>query len=534
MKDMKWYKSITVKLLLGVVGTIVVTNGLLAYMYMNIQEAHLNETLHKTASHLSETIKKSVRYDMLTNSKEHAYRIMEAIGQQDGIEKVRIYSGEGRIIFSSDRSETGLMVRKEAEACNACHSSADPEARLSPVRTRIFSSTERHKEASRQGHRVLGMVNPLYNDKECAGAPCHAHPATQRVLGVIDVSMSLEDIDKGMAAARRQVFAFNLVTILALSAVTALVLFRFVESPVKELVLGTRLISGGDLEHVIPVTGDDEMGHLAASFNQMTRNLRKAHAEIQDLIRDLEKKVDERTKELKETQSQLLHSEKLAALGRLAATVAHEINNPLTGVFTYIKLIERKIDRGGINPEDVQKYKEFLAVMRREVERTTSIVQNLLDFTRPKEPIRKPIGIVRIVEESLALIQNQIKISNIEVVNQMSPLPDVMADPSQIKQAVLNVLVNACEAMEGGGTLTLSSRYDEERKMVTLGICDTGVGIPSENMARVFDPFFTTKEKGTGLGLSVVHGIIVKHNGLVEVKSRPGRGTLIKIRLPVE
>jgi two-component system NtrC family sensor kinase len=171
--------------------------------------------------------------------------------------------------------------------------------------------------------------------------------------------------------------------------------------------------------------------------------------------------------------------------------------------------------------------------MRREVERTTAIVQNLLDFTRPKEPARKLMSLLKVVEESLSLVRNKLSLNNIEVVNRMHPLPDIMADPAHMKQVFINLLINACEAMEGGGTLTIGGSCDEAGNTVTVEIRDTGVGIEANDLARIFDPFFSTKKKGTGLGLSVVHGIVSRHNGKVAIESAPGSGTLIRITLPI-
>jgi two-component system NtrC family sensor kinase len=195
--------------------------------------------------------------------------------------------------------------------------------------------------------------------------------------------------------------------------------------------------------------------------------------------------------------------------------------------------MERKIGQGQYGAEDIEKYKGFLDTMRREVERTTAIVQNLLDFTRPKEPVRKPLDLVKVVEESLPLIRNKLSLNNIEVENLMNPIPEIMADPAHMKQVFLNLLINACEAMEEGGTLTIRTGYDEGENKATVSVRDTGVGIEAGNLARIFDPFFSTKEKGTGLGLSVVNGIVTRHNGKVEVETAPGKGTEIRVTLPI-
>jgi len=531
---MNWYNSISMKIILCVVGMILVVNGALAYHYFRIQKDNLNRAVLRNASQLSETIKKSIQNDMLENRKDAAYKIMETIGRQAGIEKVRVYSSEGKILFSSDNTgEVGRMVDKRAEACNRCHSEARPLERLeSSERSRIFFSSDSHDEHT-GSHRILGIINPMYNEPGCSSASCHAHPESTKVLGVIDVTMDLSEADTQMAGMRRQVLLVTVVSVLATSILVALVLFQFIERPIKELVLGTKRISGGDLDHFIPVTTKDEMGHLASSFNQMTWDLKEAQNEIQEGIRNLEHKVEERTAELKSAQSQLLHSEKLAAVGALAATVAHEINNPLTGVYTYIKLMERKIGQGQQGAEDIEKYKAYLDTSRREVERTTAIVQNLLDFTRPKDPVRKPIDLVRVLEESLALVSNKLSIGNIEVVKRLNPLPEIQADPGHMKQVFLNLLINAGEAMEEGGTLTIRSDYHPDTNTVTVSVRDTGVGIEEKDLSRIFDPFFSTKKKGTGLGLSVVNGIVTRHGGRVEIDSTPGKGTDFRVILPV-
>jgi two-component system NtrC family sensor kinase len=530
---MNWYNSISAKIVLCVVGMILIVNGALAYLYLSIQKENLNVTFLRTASQLSETIKKSIQNDMLENRKEAAYKIMETIGGQEGIERVRIYSYEGKILFSSDNTEVGRMVDKRAEACYGCHSEARPLERLATSeRSRVFFSSGGDGNQT-TGHRILGIINPLYNEAGCSSGDCHAHPESQKVLGVIDVTINLSEVDAQMASARGKVILVSILSIAAICVIVALILFHFIERPVKELVLGTKRISGGDLEHFIPVTTNDEMGHLASSFNQMTRDLQRAQEEIREGIHNLEHKVEERTAELKATQSQLLHSEKLAAVGALAATVAHEINNPLTGIYTYIKLMERKIEQGQYGAADIEKYAGYLDTMRREVERTTAIVQNLLDFTRPKEPVRKQLNLVMVVEESLSLIRNKLKLNNIEVVNLMEPLPDIMADPAHMKQVFINLMINACEAMEGGGTLTIGSEYDAKENKAIVSVRDTGVGIEPENLARIFDPFFSTKEKGTGLGLSVVNGIVTRHNGKVEIESSPGKGTNVRVTLPI-
>jgi len=524
----KWTYSLSLKLSFCLIGALLVVFGLLGFQLIRLHERNLESLTFDSAERIADIIKSGTRYGMLKNHRDEVHQTIQTIGAEPGISKIRIYNQDGSIRYSTDGSEIGSQVDKKAEACYACHSEAKPLERLaSSERSRIFSSGD--------GHRVLGIINPLYNtDRRCSTADCHFHPTEQKVLGVIDITMSLAEVDREIAKTRNETIIFNVLLILGISTSVVAIFMRFVGKPVKELVLGTKRVAGGDLAHVIPVRTDDEMGHLASSFNSMTESLQRANEEIQGLIKNLEHKVEERTQELKNTQEQLLQSEKLAAVGKIAATVAHEINNPLAGVFTYIKLMERRLERGQDGEVDVEKFREYLATMGREVERTSAIVQNLLDLTRQREPSKKPCDINRIIEESLVIVQNKLKLHNVEVEKRMDPLQEVNADPSQMKQVFINVMVNAAEAMREGGRLTIRTFRNPDGNIAVLEFEDNGVGIPPEVMARIFDPFYTTKEKGTGLGLSVVSGIIKRHEGQVEVRSEAGNGTLIRITLPVQ
>jgi two-component system NtrC family sensor kinase len=531
---MKWYRSIGVKIVLSIVGIISITTGALALVYMDIQKENLESMAVRTASKLSETIKKSIQNDMLLNRKNAAYRIMATIGEQEGIEKVRVFNGEGVILYcNNDKDNIGRRIDKRAEECYRCHIEGGPRVRLETAeRSRTFLISDSPKKPG-VTHRVLGMINPLYNEPNCSSASCHAHPESQKVLGVIDVTMDMTDVDAAIAKARLRVLGMSLVSIVLGCLVASVILVRFIQLPVRELAEGTSRVAKGDLDHFIPVESEDELGQLARSFNKMTVSLRDANAEINALVEGLNVMVDERTSELKAAQDKLLNAEKLAHLGKIAATVAHEINNPLHGVFTYIRLMERKLQEGTPGPEVAEKFRGYLSTMAREVERTSAIVFNLLDFTRPKEPDRKPVDLRKAVDESLALVQNLVKSHNVEVRLEMTPLPEVSSDFAQIKQVFLNLLVNSCEAMETGGALTIRSWVKDREKTVVVEVEDSGPGIPEENLKKIFDPFFTTKGKGTGIGLSVVAGIVRRHGGRIEVDSGKDGGTRFRVVLPL-
>jgi two-component system NtrC family sensor kinase len=508
----------------GIIAVLVI--GIFTYINIKTQERQMVDQAIIGAKQLSETLTRSLKFDMLHNYREAIYYSIETVGSQEGIKKVRIFNKEGKIMFSSDKKEIGKMVAKEAEACYVCHAAGQPLERLDiPKRTRIF---EVEKE------RQLGMINPIYNEPDCYNAKCHYHPSGQKVLGVLDVVLSLENTDKQIEEAKKKFLFFGIITILAISTIIISIIFRNVNKPVKNLVLATKKIADGQFDYEIPVHEHDEIGELAASFKRMTERLKKADEEIKELIRTLEEKVEERTKELKVAQLQIIQSEKLASIGKLSATIAHEINNPLNGILTYTKLIEKRLGRDSLSEDEIQKIKSYLATMIRETERCSTIVRNLLDFARQREPALKfDVNVNTLIDDSLNFISNQISLQEIEVIRQYSELPPITADPQQLRQVFLNILVNACEAMPKGGKIIVRTSYLKDEEKVHVEIEDTGMGIDKEVLDKIFDPFFTTKEKGTGLGLSVVYGIVNAHKGDLKIESKKGEGTKVIIKLPL-
>ncbi len=234
---------------------------------------------------------------------------------------------------------------------------------------------------------------------------------------------------------------------------------------------------------------------------------------------------------LKESREQLIHAEKLTSLGQLAASVAHEINNPLAGVLTYTKLLEKKVAGDTFRKEDALDY---LAKMESEVSRCSRIIRNLLDFSRQTEPHFKQVDINQVLEQVLAMVGHQAQIQKVEIVKEFSPsLPEVMADFDQLQQVFTNLMLNAIQAMPGGGKLTV--RTSVANSQVKVDVQDTGCGISKENLSKLFTPFFTTKEKGkgVGLGLAVIRRIVERHKGEIKVESEVGKGTTFSLYLGV-
>lgn len=323
------------------------------------------------------------------------------------------------------------------------------------------------------------------------------------------------------------VLSFFLVAILGIILAQLMVVFvtSRITKPLKGLVFATERIAQGDLDYEVPVASADELGNLATSFNKMTKTLKSSDEEIQKRSTALERA----NQELRETQVQLIQTEKLSSLGRLAAGVAHELNNPLTGVMTFSHLLLK-------NAQD-EATKRDLEIIIRETTRCREIIKGVLDFARQNPPQRKLCYINGVIEKTLSLLQHQAVFHNITIERKLNELlPQIWIDENQIEQVVMNIALNAAEAMNGQGILSVSSGVSQGGDFVEVRVSDTGMGIPQENLSKIFDPFFTTKDpqRGTGLGLSVSYGIIQKHHGDIIVESEVGKGTTFTVRLPVE
>lgn len=522
----RWWNRLSVRLpALTALGTLVVV-GAATWIVLQAQESYLIREVVRSVELFSETIKSSTYHDMLADRRENAYLIMNTIGQQTGVERVRFFNKEGRVTFSTETAETDTFVDKKGEACYGCHEAGRPLERLATgTRSRIYSV---------RNHRVVGMVTPIYNEPACWNAACHAHPETKRVLGVVDIGISLAEIDREHELLRQRSVGISSLAIVGLMLLVGFFAQRSLVRPVGELVTATQKVAAGDYTQGIRVATTNELGALESAYNEMIEALSKARAERRHLMATLEQQVEERTLALKEAQAQLVQSEKLSSLGRLAASIAHEINNPLAGILTYAKLLIRMLDDDHPDAQTTSAAIRHLKLVQRETERCTAIVRNLLEFARQRPLSVKDVDITAVVEEAVSLVAHQAALQGITIERQCEPVPMVPADLGQIRQALVNVILNGCEAMASGGTISVSCRPSADGRFVNLAVSDTGVGIPPDRMARIFDPFFSTKEKGTGLGLSVVYGIVDRHQGRVDISSTVNVGTTITIKLPIE
>ena len=520
-----WWNRLAFRLTAAVAATTLAVVGTAAFLYLRAQQRHIVAEVVRGAALVSDTVKSATYHDMLADRRDSAYQSMQAVSQQAGIERVRFFNKEGRVTFSTESRETGLLVDKNAEACYLCHEAGQPLERL--------SREERHRIYRVGEHRVLAMVTPIYNEPACSNATCHAHPPEKRVLGVIDVGISLKEIDADVTRVTRQSALASLLSVVAVALFAVFLTQRTVVRPVRKLVVATQGLASGDFAQEVQVASSDEIGALGQSFNEMIDVLGKARADRLHLLHTLEQQVEDRTAALKRAQDQLVQTEKLSSLGRLAASVAHEINNPLAGILTYAKLMVRLLDREQVDEQTRTTCVRNLKLVQRETERCTAIVRNLLEFARQRPLALKDVDAAAVLEEALSLVSHQAKLQGVTIERQVAPLPHLLADFGQLRQAFVNIVLNACEAMASGGTVRIEGVRTAAGDAVEFVFADNGPGIPPDKLAKIFDPFFTTKEKGTGLGLSVVYGIVERHGGTISVTSQLGEGTTFVMRLPV-
>lgn len=360
-----------------------------------------------------------------------------------------------------------------------------------------------------QGERWIGRAYVVNNWYITSYEPIRN--INDQIIGILYVGI-LEQ--KYTDIKQEAVFAFLAVTLMGVVVTILLSYFlsQRISVPLKQLVSASREVASGNLDANVEITSEDELGELADSFNAMASALKKRDEQLKDFARD-----------------KIMESEKLAIIGQLAANVAHELNNPLQGIVTYSHLLLEEMPCEDPQTNSIQK-------IVTQANRCRDIIRGLLDFSRQRKPDKTLCDVNSILLECISLVENQALFLNIKIVKDFEvDLPMVIIDPSQVERVFMNMIINAAEAMDGSGQLSVTTTSNPEKKFIEIQFSDTGQGIAKEQMEKIFDPFFTTKETGhgVGLGLAISYGIIKEHKGAIAVESEVGKGTTFAIRLPL-
>jgi two-component system, NtrC family, sensor kinase len=521
-------RHLATKLILALAFIVLVVKGIALWANVRSQREQALQSLTAGADQLSRSITSATWHAMLADRRDDVYQTMNTIAEKQGIERIRMFNKDGWLMFSTQQAEQ-LQVDERAEVCAPCHTETPPLVTVDiPSRTRLFRESD--------GRRTMTMITPIYNEPSCSNASCHAHPASLSVLGVLDLRLDASRLDSEIRAMRDRT---ALLTLLEIGAIGIFLVFftrNFVEKPIDKLIERTKAIAEMELDQPVEIDSSEELQELAHSFNVMQDRLKTAMAENEKFTDELETKVEERTAQLQTAHQKLIQADRLASLGQLAASVAHEINNPISGVLNLSMLMQRVLKDDGIPPERIPDFRRYLGQVSHETARVGRIVSDLLSFSRRSTPQSVDASLNAIVQTTISLVSHKLELAGVTVDLQLDDaLPTVRCDGSQIQQVVMNLVLNGAEAIKGSGRVTVRTEHLASEKSVLLEVSDTGAGIPPEIAKRIFDPFFTTKEegKGVGLGLAVVYGIVEAHGGDIEVNSRIGEGTRFRITLPL-
>jgi signal transduction histidine kinase len=377
-----------------------------------------------------------------------------------------------------------------------------------------------------------------------------------KVIGGIRLVSSLDEVQAFLGKKRDRAVILTFLSILVILITLTIFFGKLVGDPIQKLVEAMSRAEKGDLETEAHIQREDELGQLGRNFNRMLRTIRETHEQNIQLLRQVSRfneeltgKIEAATSELAkrneqlrllnealfESQRQLSHSEKLAAVGQVTAAMAHQIGTPLNSISGYLQLI---LQDGNLQSKDQGRLK----IIESQLDRLADSVKNLLSFTRQPKPQLKSLEVNEVLEELIHLSEPWFLARNVKLAKHLSPnLPRILGDPTHLQTLFLNLITNALDAMPNGGVLTIKTRQrlpppsSKEERWLEIAMTDTGIGITEESKKRIFEPFFTTKKmgEGTGLGLAICEKIIKEHSGRIEIESEVGRGSTFLISLPV-
>jgi two-component system NtrC family sensor kinase len=472
---------------------------------------------------------------MLENDKSTLQSTLDIINTMSGIDDVNMYDANDSLVYSSFSSDTATHTNPNCKSCHQDIQTMFPRREKSYRIIDLESECSMNKNDNSQRHLLIR--SPILNEKSCFTAACHAHPESDVVLGSLIIKLPLSDLDEAVAKSSAKFYL--LATIITILLVFVLIMFtrRNIKDPLNEIIRASIAVSNGNKSTRLEIKTNqlDDMRMVSSAFNDMLDNLQSATEELQNWSQQLEYKVQKKSEELGAAQNELIHIERIASLGKLSSSVAHEINNPLSGILIYTKLIYKQLSDPELYASKRESMLKHLKLIENETKRCGEIVKGLLDFSRKEQEDFESKHLHKVLQETYDLMTHPIKIRNINFLTNFTAKSDlIFCSPNQIKQACVAIIVNASEAVLENGEIVISTS-NPDTDSIKIDISDNGIGIPEDDIPHVFEPFFSTKHdtSGIGLGLAIVHGIVKSHNGKIEVKSELARGTTISITIPV-
>jgi len=527
---MRWLNSLTVRLTGTLILAVILVFGLTAVLQIMLQQRFGRRCGELNGIALSEGLFGALHSTMLANRRHELEQSVSKIQQHAPNLRIRIFDKDGEIAISSQPGEVGQRLPTEHDLCRECHTQRPPKAYLPPDR--------RTRNIEVGGHAAVGILRPITNEPGCSGADCHAHPAKQRLLGLLDTTFVMTPAAQALVETRSLMIAASVTALVIVILVVVLLIRREVRRPVLGLANTMQAIGEGNYGARFEEPHAAEFSRVGKALNRMAQQLERANAELTNWAQTLEHRIEKKTAELKRAQQRVIRIERMAALGKLAAVVAHEINNPLASVLTYSKLLRRRLEQRPQLMEAWEDGAQILDAIADESKRCGGIVSSLLSFARGTGSGGGVADVNDAVARAAFLLKHQLSVAGIEAKLELAEqLPQAACNADQLQQALLALYVNAVDAMPEGGILTVRTRL-ADREHVEIDVRDTGCGMSAGVQERMLEPFFTTKNsedsKGLGLGLAVVDSIVQENDGLLSADSKIGSGTTFTIRLPTK
>lgn len=489
----------------------------------------------RSGNNISSIVEGALYHSMLANDRSALVNTLDVINNLPGIEDVNMYDSLDNLVYSSFSDD---QVGHNNPNCKDCHLDLGSMFSKTEKTIRIINIKDECEMSEKDySYRLLMIKSPILNQPSCYTAACHAHSESDRVLGSFVIRIPLEDLDLAVQESSQDFFLMAAFTTFLLITILLFFTRRNINRPLNEIIKASDAVSKGDISTRMKLDSSQlkDVQLVSKAFNKMLDNLQTATDELQDWSNQLEDKVQKKSNEITEMQNELIHVERIASLGKLSSSVAHEINNPLSGVLTYTKLVQKQLGNLELDDSEKMPMMKYLKVIEDETKRCGDIVKGLLDFSRKDNLEFDNSHLHKLLEEAYLLVEHQMEMSNIHFQKDFSASSDLIrCSENQIKQACIAILLNAFEAViDRGEILIKTSNPDEDH--IKFEIADNGTGISPDDIPHIFEPFFSAKEKvsGIGLGLAIVHGIVQNHEGKVEVNSELGKGTTISIILPV-
>ncbi|MCD4682981.1 MAG: hypothetical protein K8R86_06835 [Bacteroidales bacterium] len=504
-------------------------------IFRSVYEKHLNTVILQSGNNIGSIVEGALYNSMLTNDKSALQSTLDIINTMSGIDQANMYNSQDNLVYSTFSFDTSCQSNPNCKGCHANIGSMFPPKEKSYRIIDAESACCMNEDG--KGHRHLLIRSPIFNEKSCYLSSCHAHTENDEVLGSLILKIPLEDLDVAVKESSTDFFLLATLTTVLLVAFLILFTNNKIKNPLNAILKASEAVSKGDKSARLEIKPNllNDMRMVSLAFNNMLDNLNTANKELENWSHQLEYKVQKKSEELSEMHSELIHVEKIASLGKLSSSVAHEINNPLSGVLTYTKLVQKQLSKLDFEDKVKGSMLKSLKVIEQETKRCGDIVKGLLDFSRKDQQHFENKQLHKILQETYDLMAHQMKMANISFITDFAARWDtIYCSENQIKQTCVAILVNAFEAVSDNGEIMMKTNNPDEDH-IKLDITDNGTGIAPEDISHIFEPFFSAKQKasGIGLGLAIVHGIVQNHKGKIEVESEPGKGTTLSIIIPL-